>query len=462
MVQFSAMLFSLVSAVAPPPKSNLVISPCHAGEHYQYETIPCSFELRNTGDKAIRVSHGEAKVEGDYIAPGSITVKPHSSSYIDVRVALRDSEGNTQRTFVFATDEPGQTRRGSTVFAFVSSILDQHEPTLDFGAVDIAKVQPEQSITLTSREVDKLRIAEIVSKPAYLDVSIDPDGHTLHAKMRAEAPWGLQESDGIVVKVNSEKQPMARVAIKANVLGDVIPDGSPFSLGLIRTGGKNQFLIRISSRSSRDFKIGATRLDRIKGKVGETACVPAATGCKLLQLTISPDQPQGRIDGVLTVDLPDYGRSLPIPVLGMLLDPKVKVHDMNAELEKARETSGQAVSKVESPKTAPVDIKQAISEKVREPDAPPPGDGPLLRWTVANEGSVYGYVIYRSDTQDGPAQRVSPEFIRASEDQPGVPVAYQWRDTSAVSGKTYWYSIGFVKRNGKKEALGAPQKVVAK
>ena len=135
---------------------------------------------------------------------------------------------------------------------------------------------------------------------------------------------------------------------------------------------------------------------------------------------------------------------------------------MNKEMEKVREANGQAVSKVESPKAAPVDIKQAISEKVREPDAPPPGKGPLLRWSVVNEGSVYGYVIYRSETQDGPAQRVSTEYIRAPDGPQGVATAYQWRDTTTVSGKTYWYGIGFVKRNGKKESLGAPQKVVAK
>jgi hypothetical protein len=463
MLPVSAVLISLLAA-ATPPKSNLVISPCHAGEHYQYETVPCSFELRNIGDAPIKVSHAAPKVAGDFIAPAPVTIKPHSSSYIDVKVALRDSEGESQRTFVFESDEPGNARRGSTVFAFVSSVLDQYAPTLDFGAVDIAKAQPEQSIVLSSREVADFRITGIVSKPDYLDASIDADGRTLRAKLHADAPWGLREGDGIVVKINSAKQPMARVAVKVNVLGDVVPDGSPFSLGLIRAGDKNQSLIRISSRSSRDFRIGPIHLERIKGKVDVTACTPAAAGCKLLRLLISPDQPQGRIDGSIIIDLPDFDRSLPIPVLGMLLDPKVEVHDMNKEVEKAREAKGAAASKVESPKAAPIDIKQAISETVREPVAPPPGSGPLLRWTVANEGSIYGYVIYRADTKDGPASRVSPELIRAADaSQPDAGSStYQWRDTTAVAGKTYWYGIGLVKRSGKKESLGAPQQVVAK
>jgi hypothetical protein len=41
-------------------------------------------------------------------------------------------------------------------------------------------------------------------------------------------------------------------------------------------------------------------------------------------------------------------------------------------------------------------------------------------------------------------------------------IDYQWRDTSAEPGKTYWYSSGVVGMNGIKRQLSDPQKVVAK
>jgi hypothetical protein len=40
--------------------------------------------------------------------------------------------------------------------------------------------------------------------------------------------------------------------------------------------------------------------------------------------------------------------------------------------------------------------------------------------------------------------------------------AFQWRDNTAHSGSTYYYSIGILRVNGKKEHLAGPHKVVAK
>jgi len=40
--------------------------------------------------------------------------------------------------------------------------------------------------------------------------------------------------------------------------------------------------------------------------------------------------------------------------------------------------------------------------------------------------------------------------------------SYQWRDDSAESGKTYWYSIGVINRNGSRQDLTGAQKVTAK
>jgi hypothetical protein len=44
----------------------------------------------------------------------------------------------------------------------------------------------------------------------------------------------------------------------------------------------------------------------------------------------------------------------------------------------------------------------------------------------------------------------------------GVTSTYAWRDDSAVSGKTYWYYIGLLNRDGTKQQLSGPQAVKAK
>ena len=436
-----------------------MISRCDAGEHYQFETVQCPIELRNTGAKPIRISRGEAKFPWDSIDKDTIVVAPMSTAYINSKVDLRNDEGLTRRAFRFATDEPGQTYRGSEVRAMVLSVLDQAKPTLDFGVVKLDEKSPEASISLSSREVKDFRITGIESKPDWLDVMLDKDGHTLHATMRANAPWGLIHHDQFVkLKINTPQQPQAWIAVEAQVLGDVVPDGNPFQLGMMRTKGKHEFLVRLSSRSGKDFKVGKLDLQRIKGDAEAESCVPAAKGCSLIRLDVTNDQPAGKIEGALDVQLPDYNRTLPIELVGLLLTPDTKIHDMDELLKQ----SGQGGESKASAAAKPMDLGKAIESSVKKEEPPPPGNGPLLRWSVAHQEPIYGYAIYRADSEKGPFLRVNKDVIRVAEDGIDKSGSYQWRDNSAESGKTYWYQIGIINRNGSKKDLSGAQKVVAK
>ena len=133
--------------IASSPHSELTISPCDAGAHYQFEVTTCAIALHNGGSKPIHISQGEAKFPWDKIETKTITVPPQGSAYVTTTVNLRNSEGMTSRAFRFVTDEPGQHFRGSEVTAFVQSVLDQSKPTLDFGVVKLEEALPEKSIT---------------------------------------------------------------------------------------------------------------------------------------------------------------------------------------------------------------------------------------------------------------------------------------------------------------------------
>ena len=111
----------------------------------------------------------------------------------------------------------------------------------------------------------------------------------------------------------------------------------------------------------------------------------------------------------------------------------------------------------------PLDMSKVIERENRDaaPLPPPEGRGPLLKWSVAHEGAVYGYAVYRADSDAGPFLRVSRDTIRASEDEEQRS-DYQWRDTSAEPGKTYWYYVSALQNDGHKRKLSEPQKVVAK
>jgi hypothetical protein len=457
------IITSLALLAAPRAPSHLTLSQCQFPETYQFSTVECSLELRNDGDKPIAISKTSVTVQGDSISPASLVVPPHGVAYAQVRIAVGNSVGRTRRIFHLETNEPGQAERSAEAIGYVATILDEPRPALNFGVVNLGSPATEQSLTLGSREVRDFHISEVLSAPDYVSVSIDKDGRTVHAKVKDDAPWGLHESDFIKLRVNAPQQQQVWVAVKTDVHGEVIPDANPFSLGLMRQGNANEFMIRLTSRSHQDFRVGPITVERTKGTAEAVPCVPAAKGCKLVRLRIASDQQTGSVGGLVTVDLPDYQRKLPIYVWGMLVGAKTEVKDFDKEMQRAAELKAKSGAGAES-RVAPdsrLDLKQAIKQGVSKTDlAPPAGNGPLLKWSVAHEELVYGYAIYRADAETGPFVRVNKDTIRVVPSDGGG--AYQWRDTSAESGKTYWYYIGVLDNTGSKQQLSGPQKVVAK
>lgn len=463
MISLPTLLLAVLTSAAPT-KSNLVVALCDAGEHQQFETVTCDVELRNSSDKPIRVFDAQALSHWDTIQAEAI-VPAHGVAYLKATVGVNDSVGYSHRLFRFATDELGEgAKRQAQVQLFADTVLDQNAPAIDMGTVRLNNLPPAKSITLTSREVPDFRILSVLAKPDYVEASLDKDGRTVRVSIGKNAPWGIVH-EKIKLKINAPQQPEAWIAVDANIQGDVIPDNNPVLLGLMRTNKKNEFLIRLTSRTYNDFKIGALGLEGIKGSAKAGPCKPEADGCKLLSVLISNDQMQGRVGGTLSVELPDFKRTLPIRLGGgMLLSPDVVIHDIKTENEKAREAAGVAKSTVVAPaKSKEIDVKQAIKQTIaKENDVPPPGTGPLLRWGVANQNFVFGYVIYRADAERGPFLRVNKATIKTAANDGAQSGTYQWRDNSAVPGKTYWYSIGMVKEDGEKVTLSTAQKVVAK
>lgn len=463
MLLLSSALFSLFAGAASAEKSNLTVSLCNAGERQQFETVTCDIELKNSGDKPLRVFAARAGFRSDSIEP-DVVVPAHGAAYLRATVKIADSVGFVHRFFSFNTDEPGKlANRSAQVQAFASTVLDSATPSIDFGFVRLDEPLPSKSITLTSREARDFRILEVRSKPDYVDVSVSADGRTIDASVRKDAPWGLFH-ERIKLRINAPQQPEAWIKLEGNVQGDVVPDSNPMLLGLMRTNRQNDVLVRLSSRAGKDFKIGAVTLKGFNARTTVLPCKPSKVGCRLIKLAISKDQMLGRVSGVLSVELPDFKQTLPVELGGgLLLGPDVEVKDMNKAIEKSQEEQGNLGSKVEAP-SEKVDIKQAINQSIlrKEQTVPPSGTGPLLRWAVEHQFGYHGFIIYRSDTEEGPFLRVNKELIGIVNDEGSSSGSYQWRDNSAVAGQVYWYMIGLVKDDGEKEPLSGKQRVVAK
>ena len=458
----SAILFFLTSSsvmAAEPPKAevHILTRPCEFDQKYQFSDFECSIELENPGDRPVRISDAEAVRSGDTISPTEVVVPAKGVAYLKTRVSTRDSEGYTRFHFRFRTDQFGGNQRTAEVKGYVLGILDQHKPTIDFGLVDADQGRPASKLTLSSREMDGFRLTSVKSKPDYLDVTID--GLTLTARLNEKAPLGILPNDHIELSVNHPSQDRVWVTVKGRLRGDVAPDSDPFELGLMRTNATNEALIRLSSRSGKPFKIGSIAVDRIKATAEAKECTPASDGCRLIKLSVSNDQRKGQIGGIVRVELPDSKQVLPIQVWGMLLSPEVEVIDLHDEAKKQSDASTQSVVPPQA------DLKSALKLATRKDArdlaaAVPAGDGPLIKWSVDYDDVVFAYAVYRSKSESGPFVRVNKSLIPANtKENSGTP--YQWRDTSAVPGETYWYYIGMMYRDGKKEILSKPQKKAA-
>ena len=62
---------------------------------------------------------------------------------------------------------------------------------------------------------------------------------------------------------------------------------------------------------------------------------------------------------------------------------------------------------------------------------------------------------------DGPFKLMEPSLIPKLDNGRGS-VAYRWRDTSAVKGRTYWYYITVIYSSGDRRPLSVPHQTLAK
>jgi len=449
------MLFATLLSAAPGQPPLLTTEPCEFGETYQLSAVHCTVAYTNNSDKPMHVA-AAAELPADSVAPASAVIAAHATAYFEVTANVENDRGRAEH-FFYATDTDAGLKVYTKASGFVLSLLDGPMPQIDFGVVQAGSGSADQSsksITLDTREVSGFRLQSIVKAPPYIDCKIGDDGRTLIASFKPNAPWGTI-GEYIVVSTNTPKQPTVSVRVKADVHGEVVPSENPVQMGMLRLGDKNETLIALKNPNGKDFKIGKIETERLHASTQVEPCVPAARGCNLLRLAILDTQPLGMVSGRLRIELPEYHRDINLAVGGLLLKRDTVVKEMDEKADKANPQSAR------TSQGAAVDLGKALRSATKRVDsAEPPGRGPLLKWSVANEELVYGYLIYRGDSETGPFVRVNDEIIRALNEEESSE--YKWRDTSAVSGHTYWYYIGVLKQSGVRQDLTGPQKVVAK
>lgn len=453
MILLNLLTTAITAASAQPP---LVFNDCVFGEVYAFSIVDCRMQVRNATGHAIHIELTPQQA-GDSIEPSSLDVAANSSRELRGRIAVANGVGDLTHFFKVQSSDKSIRDQFAKATGFAMTALDEAHPRLDFGSVDLSKNAPSMRIELGSHDAPEFRITRVLESPVSVQAKVLPDQRSLDVKLRSDADWGLVD-DFVKVAIDTPHQKEAWVQIKAELHGQISTPSNPVWMGIVPPDAERKILVPLKNSEGKEFQIGKIEWHDIKGDADVVPCEPAARGCKALRVVLSKDQVAGPVRGNMTVQLPDYSKQLSIAIWGVLQALPAKGAAGGSANNATARASDDKSNETVVPAPAPTPPAESSAESAAA--APPAGRGPLLKWSVADDGGVYGYQIFRSDSESGSFVLVNPKTVPAQASRKKGVNTYQWRDETAKAGNTYWYYIGAVGKEGSKRKLSNPQKKV--
>ena len=440
-------MFSLPAVAPAAPTAadgSLVVADCSYGNVYQFAPAGCTASIENKGATPLTLSISAVQ-PGNTVEPDKLTLAPHGRAALSLHVLTDNIAGSVDWTYrIDGGSEPHFVRANG----FVSSVLDIGHPQIDFGSVASSKLPVLRTIALTSSLDPKIRVTKILSSPPMLHALIGSDAKSLTVEMGADAPWGSYD-DTIKLALDHAQQKQVWVHVVGSLVGDIGPAENPQWLGEVTWQPKRTLTVPLIDREGHEFSIGTVTSKDFAATYDSSPCTPVRAGCRNLLIHVSDSQPAGLFKSNLDVALPDRKKHLLVAIWGVL-----------GERPQAGEVAAPpAITRIPVPAIQGDDSVTAIPPPKVQPD--PPGTGPLLKWTIRQQQTVHGYQVIRGDSADGPFELMEPHVIPKLDNGKGS-VAYRWRDTSAVKGRTYWYYITVLYSSGDRRPLSEPQKTLAK
>jgi hypothetical protein len=430
---------------------------CWLGEPYAFSAAECRITLHNDDSKPL---HVELRTHAATIEPTALDIPAKGSATARVHVDIGNASGRVERTVRVHSDRAADAT--IWVRGFAMNVLDNPLAEIQLGSVAIAK-PGETTVAVDSHDVANFRVEKVLSKPEGIDVAIESSGRAIRVGVAADAPLGVIDGD-VKLAINAPHQREAWLRVYADVHGEIAIESTPYWFGTVAPGSAEGALIPLKSTSGAPFRIGAVKLGMVEGTTSVVACEPAASGCLAIRVVFGAKQPRGATRATLDVELPDQHRRMHLRIWGLVQDPGTSddgpLPAVTAPDNSAPWTEG-IVDSVNAPVyAAPIEDPYEDTSAPAPPTEPPPGTGPLLKWQTASESGVYGYQVFRGETEDGPFLLQNEKIMRThAKAYAGSP--YFWRDNRATTGATYWYYVGVVYKDGSKQVLSSPHRKTA-
>jgi hypothetical protein len=444
-LMLSLLIVAPMSALAADDP--LVVTDCNYGDVYQFAPASCTASLENKGTTPLTLSIVSVQ-PGNTVEPAKLTLAPRARADLMLRIPIENVAGSLTWTYRIDDARNGKEPHFVRASGFITSVLDVAHPLMNFGLINPSTPSPvTQTIALTSSLDSKLRATRIVSSPSVVHARIGADAKSLTVDIAPDAPWGPFD-DVVKLAIESSQQKQVWVQVTGSVAGDVGPEKNPHWLGEILWQPERTLVVPLIDNEGRDFTIGEVISKDFAATYDSAPCEPARKGCRNLVIHVSDAQPAGLVKSNLDVTLTDRKKHLTVAIWGVF-----------GERPKPGETAvPPAITKVPLPSQGDDAVSVTPPLKV-QPD--PPGTGPLLKWTIGQQKVVHGYQVFRGDSANGPFTLMQPQVIPKLDNGKG-PVAYRWRDTTAVKGQTYWYYVAVLYSSGDRRPMSGPLKTLAK
>lgn len=422
------------------------------GVIFPFEQIDGHGSLTNEGKRPLRLEKIESRWAG---LDANVKFSPRtllSGESTDVPISIKKDGrvGRFSDVFLVYSNEKVEPIGKIVVRGFVDWIIDPASMTADVGVV--SRTRPLSAVlSVKSRPGVDARLVRLSRPNKWIVAEIINSGKSVRLAGKAGMPWGAFNEE-LVFDTNDSRQKRVSIQVKGEMRGPVVPSTSTIDFGLVRVGVPAEQAVRLEDELGRKLTVGSVTVSGAAAKAVVSECVPASASCKLLKLSLTVDDLGAAPHGTVMIDFPDYSSQLPIAFGGAVIGKDTVIRDLAKEMEAANAATPSVSAALHESATSPNALEMPV----------PDGHGPLLKWEMANESAIFAYEIYRASAAGGAFERANERLIRRLSNDAKIRSIYRWRDIGAVPGNVYWYYIGVVYLDGRKEALNSPQRVVAK
>ena len=442
--------FLLLVFVTQIGYANIFANKIELGEHRPGQRVAFELIFKNDSDysDAILRTNPESPFKFD-LTKLPLEIPPNGIATTQASVLVGQDLGK-QDYFIDMEVRGAQKKLMVSVSLFVDSAIEGEPLKSQFGVVAAGK-SISQTIELRSLDLPNIHAISVVDALKNVVAEVSDDGKKVTVKTRLDSTWGIHDG-WLEIVTDSPEQPRVWVKYRFETRGKIVPDVYEIGAGLQRVGNTTPFNVFVRDIDGAAVQLGKITHEGADVDIGNIDCPVPSLSCRQIKIHLSNKLKAGKFSGDLHIDLPKFRQNLTIAYSGFLISADTKIKDMTGgTLEPSSQFHEANIGSA---------LKAAVAEEPNTIAMPiPEGLGPLLRWDIQNEKLLYGYNVYRSDSEDGALHRINTSTIQTLSKEDGIPVEYRWRDTTAVPGHTYWYQIGTVdQRDVRKDLTGRVKK----